>query len=94
MVDLLLECFVADDRLTVDIQSNQLIGVVRVRLLEEVLMLVVLVGCGGLRISVSVHGVIHHHRLPRVRLRRSLNLLRRYLIPRCIVALVHNEVLL
>lgn len=44
MVDLLLERLVANDRLTVDIQSNQLIWVVCVRLLEEVLMLVVLVG--------------------------------------------------
>ena len=44
VVDLLLERFVANDRLTVDIQSNQLIWVVCVRLLEKVLMLVVLVG--------------------------------------------------
>ena len=44
MVDLLLERLVANDRLTVDIQSNQLIWVVCVRLLEEVLILVVLVG--------------------------------------------------
>ena len=44
MVDLLLERLVANDRLTVDIQSNQLIWVVCVRLLEEVLMLMVLVG--------------------------------------------------
>ena len=99
VVDLLLERLVANDRLTVDIQSNQLIWVVCVRLLEKVLMLVVLVRGGGLRISVSLHGVIHQHRLPRVRLRRRFNLmlrllLRRDLIPRCIVALVYNEVLL